>query len=119
MNFELFPTPLALAGLAPPSDRVIAGRWKFYRFVNEYVWPTPLDKPNTVTGRIAADYHYTDPKTGRSAALLTSFPLLYDFTTDVDESYTVVERHPEEARRLLGLIERWESDFRANPRGWR
>jgi hypothetical protein len=86
MNFELFPTPLALPGLAPPSDRVIdgrdlwsllsgtqtqspheglfflnvidgvrAGRWKFYRFVNEYVWPTPLDKPNIVTGRIAAD----------------------------------------------------------------
>ena len=55
MNFELFSTLLALAGLAPPSDRVIAGRWKFYRFVNEYVWPTPLDKPNIVTGRIAAD----------------------------------------------------------------
>jgi uncharacterized sulfatase len=152
MNFDLFPTLLALAGLALPSDRVIdgrnlwpllsgaqtespheslfffnanvidgvrAGRWKFYRFVNEYVWPTPLDKPNTMTGRIAADYRYTDPKTGRSAALLTSFPLLYDVATDIDESYNVVERQPEEARRLLALIERWESDFRANPRGWR
>jgi arylsulfatase A-like enzyme len=152
MNFDLFPTLLALAGLAPPLDRVIdgrdlwpllsgaqtqspheglfffnanvidgvrAGRWKFYRFVNEYVWPTPLDKPNTMTGQFAANYRYTDPKTGRTAALLTSFPLLYDVATDVDESYNVVERHPEEARRLLGLIERWESDFRTNPRGWR
>jgi arylsulfatase A-like enzyme len=152
MNFDLFPTALALAGLAPPRDRVIdgrdlwpllsgaaqesphealfffnanaidgvrAGRWKYYRFVNEYVWPTPLDKPNTWTGRFAGGYTYTDPRTRRTAKLLTSFPLLYDVAADVDESYNLVERHPEEAQRLLAGIERWEADFLANPRGWR
>jgi arylsulfatase A-like enzyme len=152
MNLDLFPTLLALAGLAPPRDRVVdgrdlgpllrgetgagphealfffnanvidgvrAGRFKYYRFVNEYVWPTPLDKPNTWTGRFAADYRHTDPRTGRTASLLTRFPLLYDVVADADESYDLSDRHPEEARRLLALIEAWERDFRANPRGWR
>jgi uncharacterized sulfatase len=100
-------------------DGVRAGRFKFYRHVNEYVWPTPLDKPNTWTGRIAAGYRHTDPKTGRSAALLTRFPLLYDVVADVDESYDLSEREPEEAARLLALVEAWEREFRANPRGWR
>jgi arylsulfatase A-like enzyme len=152
MNTDLFPTALALAGLALPSDRIIdgrdlwellsgasdasphealfffnanaidgvrAGRFKFYRFVNEYVWPTPLDKPNTLVGRVAAAYRHGDPRTGRSVALLTRFPLLYDVAADADESYDVAERHPEQARRLLALIESFERDFAANPRGWR
>jgi uncharacterized sulfatase len=100
-------------------DGVRAGRFKYYRFVNEYVWPVPLDKPNTWTGRFAANDRYTDPHSGRSAPLLTSFPLLYDVTADPDESYNLAAHHPEEARRLHELIERWERDFLANPRGWR
>jgi len=152
MNLDLFPTLLALAGVDPPSDRIIdgrdlgallsgqsdanphdalfffnanvidgvrAGRWKYYRYVNEYVWPVPLDKPNTWAGQFAANDRYVDVRSGRSASLLTSFPLLYDVEADRDESYNVVAQHPEEARRLLGLIESWERAFFANPRGWR
>jgi arylsulfatase A-like enzyme len=100
-------------------DGVRAGRWKYYRFVNEYVWPVPLDKPNTWTGQFAANDRYTDPRSGRSTGLLTRFPLLYDVTADRDESYGVADRHPEEARRLDALIARWEQEFVANPRGWR
>lgn len=100
-------------------DGVRAGRWKYYRFVNEYVWPVPLDKPNTWAGQIAGNDRYTDERSGRTAQLLTRFPLLYDVTVDRDESYDVTERHPDEARRLHALIARFESDFFANPRGWR
>jgi len=100
-------------------DGVRAGRWKYYRFVNEYVWPVPLDKPNTWTGRFAANDRYVDEKSGRSAALLTRFPLLYDVAADRDESYDVSGQHVEEAHHLHGLIERWERDFAANPRGWK
>jgi arylsulfatase A len=152
MNFDIFPTLLALAGLDVPSDRIIDGRdlmpllsgesessphealfffnanvidgvragpWKYYRFVNEYVWPVPLDKPNTWAGQFAINDRYTDPRSGRSVGLLTNFPLLYDVEADRDESYNVVAKHPDEARRLLGLIEGWEREFLANPRGWR
>lgn len=67
----------------------------------------------------AIDYRHHDPKTGRTAALLTSFPLLYDVVRDPDESYNVADLRPEDATRMLAQIERRENDFRANPRGWR
>jgi len=41
----------------------------------------------------------------------------YDLRTDPGESYNVVDRHPDEGKRLRGFIERWEQDFFANPRG--
>jgi uncharacterized sulfatase len=99
-------------------DGVRADRWKYYRHVNEYVWPVPLDKPNTWTGQFAIHDRYTDPSSGRTAPLLTNFPLLYDVRADRDESYNLAARHPEEGRRLHEMIEGWERDFSVNPRGW-
>lgn len=100
-------------------DGVRAGPWKYYRHVNEYVWPVPLDKPNTWTGRFAIEDRYVDPKSGRTTPLLTKFPLLYEVAADLDESYDVSARHPGEMQRLESLIETWEREFLANPRGWR
>lgn len=100
-------------------DGARSGPWKFYRWVNLYTWPIPLDKPNTVTGRIAHGYTYTDPETGETAALVTHDPLLFDVTVDADESYDVSDRHAETSERLAAAIDTWESDFFANPRGWR
>jgi arylsulfatase A-like enzyme len=100
-------------------DGVRSGPWKFYRYVNRYVWPIPLDKPSTFPGKRAAAYTYTDENTGETVQLITKFPMLFDLTRDRGESYNVADRHPEDARRLLGLIEGWERDFFANPRGWR
>jgi arylsulfatase A-like enzyme len=100
-------------------DGARAGRWKYYRWVNLYTWPFPLDKPNTWIGRAAHDHVYTDPKTGHTAHLLTHDPLLFDVTVDPNESYNVAERHPEDAQRVHAMIERWEQEFFANPRGWK
>jgi arylsulfatase A len=100
-------------------DGVRSGPWKYYRYTDRYYWPVPLDKPSTLTGRQAQGYTYTDPKTGQTIQLLQGFPLLYDLRTDPGESYNVVDRHPDESKRLRGLIERWEQDFFANPRGWK
>ena len=100
-------------------DGVRAGPWKYYRYVNRYYWPVPYDEPSTLTGKRAAAYTYTDPKTGQTIHLLADFPMLYDLRIDPGESYNVATRHPEENRRLRGLIEAWERDFFTNPRGWK
>jgi arylsulfatase A len=100
-------------------DAVRAGPWKYYRSVNRFYWPVPFDDPSTLTGKRAAAYIYTDPKTGRTIQLLSDFPMLYDLRIDASESYNVAVRHPDEARRLLGLIEAWEGQFAVNPRGWK
>lgn len=100
-------------------DGVRAGPWKYYRYVNRYYWPVPFDEPSTLTGKRAAAYTYTDPKTGRTIQLVSDFPMLYDLRIDPNESYNLAARHPDEERRLRGFIEAWERDFFANPRGWK
>ena len=100
-------------------DAVRSGQWKYYRYTNRYYWPVPFDKPSTLTGKQAAGYTYTDPKTGKTIQLISNFPLLYDLGIDRGESYNVAERHPDESKRLLSLIEAWERGFFANPRGWK
>ena len=100
-------------------DGVRSGPWKYYRYVNRYYWPVPLDKPSTLAGKRGESYTYTDPKTGKTIRLMSGFPLLYDLRLDPNESYNVADRHPDESKRLRAAIERWEQDFFANPRGWK
>jgi arylsulfatase A len=104
-------------------DKVIegvrAGTWKYYRYVNRYRWPIPMDSPSTFPGRREERYTYTDPKTGKTIRIMSGFPLLYDLSLDPDESYNVADRHPDESKRLLGHVEQWEQDFFRNPRGWK
>jgi uncharacterized sulfatase len=105
------------------QDKVIAGvragDWKYYRHVNRYYWPVPLDGPASFAGQSVARYTYTDETTGQTIRLIEDSPLLFDLRVDPAESYSVDDRHPAEARRLLGYIEAWEQDFFANPRGWK
>jgi len=99
-------------------DGVRGGRWKYYRWVNQYMWPLPLDKVSTVAGRaVQRGHRYTDPQTEATAPPLT--PLLFDLTADTSESYNVITQHPDDAARLHSAIEQWEREFFANPRGWK
>jgi len=100
-------------------DGVRSGPWKYYRHVDRYYWPVPLDKPNTLAGKRVANYRYTDPATNRTVRLVADDPMLYDLRLDSGESYNVADRHPGETARLLNYIERWETEFFANPRGWK
>ena len=104
-------------------DNVIDGarseRWKYYRWVNLYTFPVPLDKVNTLVGRGAHAATYTDPQTGGTVQLITHDPLLFDVEVDTNESYNVISRHPQEAGRLHARIEEWEREFFDNPRGWK
>ena len=92
-------------------------RFKYYRWVNQYMWPVPLDKVSTVAGRGWGENRYVDPKTG--VADRPRMPLLFDLAADPGEAYNVVESHPDEAARLRAATEAWERDFFANPRGWK
>ena len=98
-------------------DGARGGRFKYYRWVNQYRWPLPLDKVSTVGGREWEEKRYVDPKTGAVAP--PRMPLLFDLAADPGEAYNVVDSHPEEATRLRAAIERWEREFFANPRGWK
>jgi arylsulfatase A-like enzyme len=100
-------------------DGVRSARWKYYRWVNLYTWPVPLDKVNSLVGRGAHRYTYTDPQTGITMPLITDDPLLFDVDADTNESYNLASRHPDEAARLQAAIELWELEFFENPRGWK
>ena len=105
------------------DDKVIdggrSGEWKYYRYVDRYLWPVPLDKPNSLAGRRLEKYEYSDERTGRELRLHADHPMLYDVTLDPGESYNLAARQPEVSARMLGYIERWEQDWLKNPRGWR
>ncbi len=151
MNIDFFPTFLHLAGLEPPSDRIIdgknilglltgqedksphealfffhhnelesvrAGKWKYHRFINSYIWPIPLDKPHTTLGNLTGGYEYSPEGSDISVPALGSMPLLYDLEADSGENYNLLKRYPDVGEKLQKLMEQWESDFVKNPRGW-
>ncbi len=136
MNIDIFPTCLALAGLEPPTDRIVdgtnitalltvpnsptpdevlffyhqgelegirAGKWKYIRSINHYVWPMPVNK---VGGRMSE--HTTGP-----------LPLLFDLETDPGEAYDLSGKYPDVARRLADRMARWDEELQRNRMGWK
>ena len=83
-----------------------SGQWKYFRRINRYVWPIPLDAasiPNKLGG----------------SQLGNRWPLLYNLAIDPGESYNVIATHPGVADRLAALLQQWEAESAQNPGGWR
>jgi uncharacterized sulfatase len=78
-------------------------KWKYFRSLNHYVWPLPL---NETLG--AMSEHTTGP-----------LPLLFDLENDPGESYDLSGRHPELAAQLAERMTEWEASLAANRKGWR
>ena len=81
------------------------GQWKYFRRINRYVWPVPLDAaplPDKLGGSQLGD----------------RWPLLYDLAIDPGENYNVIDTHPEVADRLEAILQAWESQTAPNPGGW-
>ena len=74
-------------------EAVREGKWKYFRSVNHYVWPLPVNK---ALGHLSE--HTTGP-----------LPLLFDLKTDPTEAYNVADRHPQVAARLAAEITKFEA----------
>lgn len=86
-------------------EGIRAGQWKYFRRLNRYVWPIPLD---------AAPI---PDKLGRSQ-LGNRWPLLYNLPIDPGENYNVIDTHPEVAEKLEKVLQQWELEAEKNPGGW-
>ena len=99
-------------------EGVRAGKWKYFRYVNSYVYPVPQDKPHTFVGSVAGGYEHQPAGSDESVSSLGSWPLLYNMELDPGENYNLIKKYPQVGRKLQGMMEAWEVDFAKNPRGW-
>ncbi len=87
-------------------EGVRAGDWKYFRYINHYTWPIPMDKPTTFLGkRSGGDF-------------LGVWPNLYNLETDVGENYDLASRYPDVCKKLDAVMTQWEKSIEKNPGGW-
>jgi arylsulfatase A len=102
-------------------EAVRLGKWKYFRYVDHYTWPVPLDKPSTFVGNSSSDRSYTYPLENgemKTVRALGTWPNLYDMEKDPLESYDLAEEYPDVVEKLQGTLVAFEKDIYANPRGW-
>lgn len=86
-------------------EGVRVGKWKYFRKLNRYVWPVPLDAA-AIPNKLGKDQ------------MGNRWPLLYDLDLDPSESYNVINTYPDVAKKLEAVMQRWEAETEKNPRGW-
>ena len=86
-------------------EAVRSGKWKYYRRVNRYTWPIPLDAakiPNHLAEKQIGD----------------RWPLLYDLELDPGEAYNLRKTHPKVAAQMERRLQWWENANKSNLRGF-
>jgi uncharacterized sulfatase len=123
MNFDLFVTCLALAGIPLPQDRLIDG--KDILPMLKGAAPSPHDAlyfydTRKVVGVRRGRWKYYRRYITDNASFwpLRQGPFLFDLETDPNESYNLIESQPARAAELVGLLEAFEAQVKANLRGW-
>jgi uncharacterized sulfatase len=123
INFDLFPTCLAIAGAALPQDRIIDGKDILPVLKSES--PSPHDTFYYYDTRTLVAVRYQHWKYIRHhltdiAAYwpLKQGPFLFDLDTDPNESYSLIDSQPELAGKLSSMLETFEAEMKANLRGW-
>lgn len=87
-------------------EGIRAGDWKYFRHINHYTWPIPVDKPTTFLGKASG------------GEFLGQWPNLYNLETDEGENYDLASRYPDVCARLDRMMTDWEKEIEANPGGW-
>ncbi len=123
-GLDIFPTVLELAGIAPPTDRVIDGRSLLPAL--EGSRDTSVDAEFVLlaskkpVGLVTADYAYLRATRSENSTyvMLSQGPFLFDARTDPAQSYDVTPLHPQAAAALAKRLDAWEAALRSNLRGW-
>ena len=123
MNFDVFATCLAAAGVGMPEDRIIDGKNVLPMLKGESNSPHETlyyYKGNHLMGIRHENWkylrrHMTD---NGGYASLSQGPFLFNLALDPDESYSLIESEPGVAARLVGMMEDWEAETHSNLRGW-
>jgi uncharacterized sulfatase len=124
INFDIFSTCLSIAGIPLPEDRVIDGEnilpllrgqagspHEFlYYFKGKRLYGIRLGKWKYLRA------HMTD--NGGYAALRQG-PFLFNLETDPQESYNLIDSHPEVAQALADMLDQFDAELKANIRGWK
>lgn len=97
-------------------EGVRVGDWKYLASNSHYVWPNPLDKPDSVAGRMLSIRDYSPPDSDESIPTLGYWPLLYHLGRDPIEAYNVAKHYPEKRERLAATLDNWKRDFYRDPR---
>jgi len=99
-------------------EAIRKGKWKYINRNSHYVWPAPLDKPDTAVGSALAMMNYTPPGQTESIPTLGEWPALYQLDIDSSESYNVAKKHIEKTQSLAAELNQFQQSFINNPRGW-
>lgn len=99
-------------------EAVRKGKWKYINRNSHYVWPVPLDKPDTTVGSALAMMNYTPPGQMESIPTLGEWPALYQLDIDSNESYNVAKKHIDKTQALATELNQFQQKFIINPRGW-
>ncbi|MEJ2209622.1 MAG: sulfatase [Anaerolineae bacterium] len=123
MNFDLFPTCLALAGVPLPQDRIVDGRDLLPLLTGHAGSPHDRllfhDVRKLVGLRRGAWKYYRRHTTENSAYWpLRQGPFLFHIESDPSESYSLIDSQPALAAELAALLADAEADMAANLRGW-
>jgi uncharacterized sulfatase len=123
MNFDLFATCLAAAGIPLPSDRIVDGQDILPVLQGQALSPHETlyyYKGSRLVGVRHGQWkylrqHMTD---NGGYASLSQGPFLFNLDLDPNESYSLLESQPQVAATLREMMADWDAEMRRNVRGW-
>lgn len=97
-------------------EGVRIGPWKYLASNSHYVWPNPVDKQDSLAGRLVSARNYSPPGSEISVPTLGTWPLLYHLGRDSGEAYNVAGKYPVIVEELAQLLDDWKTEFYLDPR---